>query len=195
MKHRAAEFEKSLFLQESRRCSSVLLGREQSFARWMLGNGILKPCWRSFTSAPARFPRLCVLKRLTPPTTVSSKKRPNNQNPVKDFVVCTAECSAVHPWENWSCLINNKQENQTKHYEHWGAKHCSCGAILLLTNMYCGKVWIYYDFAKFLLYCPRMLEIIYYYTTNCIIGLVMLLEHNFKSFVETHKYWITNAKL
>ncbi|ROL49847.1 Guanylate-binding protein 1 [Anabarilius grahami] len=27
-----------------------------------------------------------------------STKRLNNRNPVKDFVVCTAECSAVHPW-------------------------------------------------------------------------------------------------
>ncbi len=25
-------------------------------------------------------------------------KGPNNPNPVKEFVVCTAKCSEVHPW-------------------------------------------------------------------------------------------------
>ncbi len=77
VKHRAAEYEKSLFVRESRRRSSVLLGRERRFARQMLGNSVLNPRWRSFTSAPARFPRLRVLKCLTsataPPTTMSSK--------------------------------------------------------------------------------------------------------------------------
>ncbi len=39
VKHRAAEFEKSLFIRERRRSLSVSLGRERS-ARWILGNGI-----------------------------------------------------------------------------------------------------------------------------------------------------------
>ncbi len=43
VKHRAAEFEKSLLVWESRRSLSVLLGRERRFARWMLGNGVLNP--------------------------------------------------------------------------------------------------------------------------------------------------------
>ncbi len=51
VKHRAAEFEKSLFNQESRRSLSILLGREQRFARWMLGNGVLNPRRQSFSSA------------------------------------------------------------------------------------------------------------------------------------------------
>ncbi len=55
VKHREAEFENSLFVRESRRSSSILLGRERRFARWMLGNAVLNPRWRSFTSAPARF--------------------------------------------------------------------------------------------------------------------------------------------
>ncbi len=58
VKHRAAKFEKSLFIRESRRRSSVLLGREWRFARWMLGSGVLNPRCLRFTSAPARFPRL-----------------------------------------------------------------------------------------------------------------------------------------
>ncbi len=68
---------KSLFVRESRRSLSVLLRREWRFPRWMLGSGVLNPRWRSFTSAPAHFPLLCVLKRLNsttaPPTTMSSK--------------------------------------------------------------------------------------------------------------------------
>ncbi len=27
-------------------------------------------------------------------------KRLNNRNPGKDYVVCSAECLAVHPWKN-----------------------------------------------------------------------------------------------
>ncbi len=41
VKHRAAEFEKSLFIWESRRSLSVLLGSERRFNWWMLGNGVL----------------------------------------------------------------------------------------------------------------------------------------------------------
>ncbi len=36
VKHKAAEFEKSLFNWESRRSSSILLGIDWRFSRWML---------------------------------------------------------------------------------------------------------------------------------------------------------------
>ncbi len=40
------EFEKSLFVWESRSSLSVLLGRERRFSRWMLGNGVVSPSAR-----------------------------------------------------------------------------------------------------------------------------------------------------
>ncbi len=43
-----------------------------------------------------------------------SAKHQNNRKSVGDFVVCSAKCSAVHPWWNWSCLTNKKQEKLTK---------------------------------------------------------------------------------
>jgi len=82
VKHRAAELEISLLIQESRRSSPVLLGREWRFTRWVLGYGVLNARWRSFN----------MLHRLQCPA-----KSLNNKNPVKDVVVCSAECSAVHP--------------------------------------------------------------------------------------------------
>ncbi len=76
VKHRAAEFENIIIcLGEQKK--SVLLGRKRRFARWMLGNVNLNLRCLSFTSEPARFPRLHVLKLLNstaaPPTTMSSK--------------------------------------------------------------------------------------------------------------------------
>ncbi len=49
MKHRAAELEKSLL--EIRRSSSILLDREQRFARWKLGSAVWNPHCLNFTSA------------------------------------------------------------------------------------------------------------------------------------------------
>ncbi len=117
VKHRAADLEKSLFVQESRRSLSVLSGREQRFARWMLGNGVLNLRWRSFTSTPARFPCLRVLKLFTRAMALRKlqcpAKRPNNLNPVKYFVVFCRMFSS-------SSLVKlivfekQKQEKQTK---------------------------------------------------------------------------------
>ncbi len=130
VKHRAAEFEKSLFVWESRRSSSVLLGRERRFARWMLGNGVLNPCWRSFTSAPARFPRLRVLQRLNntaaPPTTMSSKTSEWSKSS-KRF--CGVFCRMFSSSSLVKLIVFEKQKNRKnkeKQYEHWRAKHCSC---------------------------------------------------------------------
>ncbi len=100
VKHKAAEFEKSLknpsSSRESRRTLSVLLGREWRFARWMLGNAVLNLFLRSSTGELARFPRLCVLKRpeLRPCQLQCPTKRLNNQYPVKD---------------NW-CVLPNVQQ-------------------------------------------------------------------------------------
>ncbi len=98
IKHRATEFEKSLFNRESRMSSSILLCRERRFAKWMLGNGVLNPRWRSFMSAP-------VLCRILHPCQIMQCKCPakhqNRRNPVKYRVVCTSECPAIRLWWNW----------------------------------------------------------------------------------------------
>ncbi len=74
--HSAAEFEKSLMMWV-RSCSSVLLRREWTFARWMLGIVVREPCLRNLTSAPAYFPLLhlyaCLNSTAVPPTRMSNK--------------------------------------------------------------------------------------------------------------------------
>ncbi len=57
MKHRAAEFEKSLFNQESRRRLTVLLGRERRLARWMLGNVLSELHERAGSLPPSVHPK------------------------------------------------------------------------------------------------------------------------------------------
>ncbi|CAB1418203.1 unnamed protein product [Pleuronectes platessa] len=57
--------------------SSILLGRERTFARCNAGSGVQNPRFRSLTSAPARFPRLRLLqapqRAAAPPTKISKK--------------------------------------------------------------------------------------------------------------------------
>ena len=76
VKHRAADPEKSLFILFKSSSSSILLGRERTFARCNDGSGVRNPRSRSLTSAPARFPRLRLLQapqRAAAPPTKASK--------------------------------------------------------------------------------------------------------------------------
>ncbi len=56
---------KPALVWESRRSSADLLGRERRFARWMLGSAVRNPRCLSFTSVPARLPRLRVRSTTT----------------------------------------------------------------------------------------------------------------------------------
>ncbi len=99
MKHNAAEFEKSLFVQVRSSSSSVLLGRDRRFARLMLGSAVRKPRSRSLTSAPARFPLFHLSARLTRTLPLRPKhptKRLNTQKTEKKLsgVCCLMSSSS-----------------------------------------------------------------------------------------------------
>ncbi len=61
-----------------------------------------------------------------------SAKRPKNLNPVKDFVVCSAECSAGHPRKTdriWKTGKTNKNSTNTEEQRTVAA---IIGAILVI---------------------------------------------------------------
>ncbi|CAB1420936.1 unnamed protein product [Pleuronectes platessa] len=77
VKHRAEDQDKSLFIFFRSSSSSILLGRERTFARCNARSGVQNPRPRSLTSAPARSPRLRLLqapqRAAAPPTKISKK--------------------------------------------------------------------------------------------------------------------------
>ncbi len=127
VKHRAAEFEK-LFVRESRRSSSVLLGREPRFARWMLGNGVLNPLAklheRPGTLPPSARPVVSKQHR--------SSANYNVQQSVRVIKIRKRFCGVFCRMFSSSSLVKlivfekQKTGKKQKQYKHWRAKHSSC---------------------------------------------------------------------
>ncbi len=130
----AAEFEKSLMMW-ARRSSSVLLRREWTFARWMLGIVVREPCLRNLTSASAYFPLLhlyaCLNSTTVPPTRMSNKMSELSENwKILSGMCCLMLSSPLVKLieEEWQ----NTEQTNKRGIGKLSVVAVICGAILML---------------------------------------------------------------
>ncbi len=161
VKHNAAEFEKSLFVLVRRSSSSVLLGRDRWFARWMLGSAVRKLRSRSLTSTPARFPLFRLSARLTrtaaPPTKTSNKVSEYSKTGKKNCPVCCLMSSS-------SSLVKLIKNRLTKHRTNKQTKTLKERERSTPQQPYTAPSWteIYFQLINYTLTC-----LFYFYQSLC----------------------------